>query len=579
MKGRTLSRLLSMVEGKQWFWPGLVGSSLTPTLRNLIVAVWLMTVIDTAIAGDILGIVKGTIWGFAAMLLLSLYHILFNYAWEKGVTLTTASIRRRVFDHVQRLPYGFSQNHHSGDIISRATNDIKVTEEAYGVNLQLLLSDLMGAVISLAIVFWVSWQLGLASAILAVVFFLASLPLSKSLRVISAKVQIGLGRVTEALSDILAGTPITRIFNLGEIVIKDFQEKNAQVLHLSLGRTALSAALAALGILGFLGSQMGITALGGHLVLTNQLSLGQIAFTTQMVSALFITMGVVFGKLQTSLAGADRVLQILEVPIETQELILPTAQPSDSHGITVSGLSFGYGADAPVLDKLSFDVPQGKVYALVGPSGSGKSTILQLLLGLYTPEQGKIVVNGHGLRETSLAKLREQAAYVPQSSWLFAASIAENIAYAKEGTTAVQVEAAAKAANAHEFIMGLPQGYATSVGERGSHLSGGQRQRIAIARALLKDSPVLLLDEATSALDTESEYLVQQALETLMEGRTTLVVAHRLSTIRNADKILVLDQGKIAEEGSHEELLAKDGIYRQLHEIQFREKASPGFTA
>lgn len=579
MKGRTLSRLLSMVEGKQWFWPGLVGSSLTPTLRNLIVAVWLMTVIDTAIAGDILGIVKGTIWGFAAMLLLSLYHILFNYAWEKGVTLTTASIRRRVFDHVQRLPYGFSQNHHSGDIISRATNDIKVTEEAYGVNLQLLLSDLMGAVISLAIVFWVSWQLGLASAILAVVFFLASLPLSKSLRVISAKVQIGLGRVTEALSDILAGTPITRIFNLGEIVIKDFQGKNAQVLHLSLGRTALSAALAALGILGFLGSQMGITALGGHLVLTNQLSLGQIAFTTQMVSALFITMGVVFGKLQTSLAGADRVLQILEVPIETKELILPTAQPSDSHGITVSGLSFGYGADAPVLDKLSFDVPQGKVYALVGPSGSGKSTILQLLMGLYTPEQGKIVVNGHGLRETSLAKLREQVAYVPQSSWLFAASIAENIAYAKEGATAVQVEAAAKAANAHEFIMGLPQGYATSVGERGSHLSGGQRQRIAIARALLKDSPVLLLDEATSALDTESEYLVQQALETLMEGRTTLVVAHRLSTIRNADKILVLDQGKIAEEGSHEELLAKGGIYRQLHEIQFREKASPGFTA
>lgn len=578
MKRHTLARLLSMVERKGWYWAGLAGTSLTPMLRNLIVAIWLMTVIDTAIASDIPGIIKGSLWGFVAMLLLSLYQILFNYAWEKGVTLTTASIRRRVFDHVQRLPFAYSQNHHSGDIISRATNDIKITEEAYGINLQLLLSDLLGAVISLVIVFGISWQLGLASSLMALVFFLASLPLSKSLRIISAKIQTSLGRITEALSDILASAPITRIFNLGNIVTWDYKQKNAQVLHLSLGRTALSAGLAALGILGFLGSQIAIISLGGHLVLNNQLSLGQISFATQMVSALFITLGTVFGRLQASLAGADRMLEILAVPQEPRDGT-SAVQASDSRGISVEDLSFRYSAAAPVLDKVSFQVPSGKVYALVGPSGSGKSTVLQLLLGLYPPEQGEILVNGHSLAKASLAAIREQIAYVPQSSWLYAASIAENIACAQEGATAAQVEAAAKAANAHDFIMELPQDYNTPVGERGSHLSGGQRQRIAIARALLKDSPVLLLDEATSALDTESEFLVQQALETLMAGRTTLVVAHRLSTIRNVDQILVLDQGKIAEQGTHQELLDQNGVYRRLFEIQFSKQATPSYPA
>lgn len=567
MKKHTLTRLLSLVEGKGWYWAGLAGTSLEPVLRNLIVAIWLMTVIDTAVAGDVPGILKGTLWGFGGMLLLSLYLILFNYAFDKGVTLTTASIRRRVFDHVQRLPYFFFQNHHSGDIISRATNDIKAAEEAYGINLQLLISDLLGGVISLAIVFGLSWQLGLASSLLALVFFLASLPLSNSLRAISAKVQARLGGLTEALSDILASAPVTRIFNLGGIVTSDYRQKNARVLRLSLGRTALSAGLAALGILGFRGSQIILISLGGSLALNNQLSLGKIAFATQMISALFITLGTVYGRLQTSLAGADRVLEILAVPQEDRE---GTDSPSsDSRGIAVKNLNFRYSTDVPVLEGVNFAVPPGKVYALVGPSGSGKSTLMQLLLGLYPPEQGEILVNGHNLATASLATIRDQIAYVPQSSWLYAASIAENIACAKEGATAAQIEAAARAANAHDFILEMPQGYDTPVGEGGSHLSGGQRQRIAIARALLKDSPVLLLDEATSALDTESESLVQQALDTLMAGRTTLVVAHRLSTIRNADQVLVLDQGKIVEQGTHEELLAKGGVYRRLYELQF----------
>lgn len=574
MKRHTLLRLLSMVEGKKWYWAGLAGSSLSPMLRNLVVAVWLMTIIDTSIAGDIPGMINSSLLGFIAMILMSVFYTLSNYAWEKGVTLTTASIRCSVFEHVQRLPFGYTQMHHSGDIISRATNDIKAAEDAYGQSLLDLLSDVLGAVISLGIVFLVNWRLALAALLLGIVFILINIPLAKALRGTSNKVQTSLGTLTETLSDILASAPVTRIFGLSRVVTIGYKQQNAHVLRLSLRRVVLSSALASLGILGFLGSEIGLATLGGHLVLRDQATLGEIVFITQMISALFITLGTVFGRLQASLAGADRILEILDAPAEPIRYALPIADTNNCAAISINNLSFSYDPNSPVLDGVDIQVPPGNVYALVGSSGGGKSTLLKLLLGLHPPDSGAICVNGYSVPETTLSKLREQVAFVPQESWLFAASIAENISCGKEGAAPEEIEAAAKAANAHDFIVQLPQGYDTPVGERGSHLSGGQRQRIAIARALLKDAPVLLLDEATSALDTESEQLVQKALATLMAGRTTLVVAHRLSTIQNADQILVLDKGKVAEQGTHQELLEQAGIYRRLYEIQFSQQES-----
>jgi len=573
MKKPTLLRLLSMVKGRLWYWPGLVGNSLSPMLRNLVVALWLMTIIDTSIAGDMPGMIRSSLIGFVAMILMAVFYFIANYAWEKGVTLTTASIRCKVFDHVQRLPYEYNQVHHSGDIISRATNDIKTAEEAYGQNLLDLLADVLGAIISLGLVFWINWRLALASLILGLIMIIINLPFAKPLRRVSDKVQNSLGGLTQNLSDILASVPITRIFSLGRVVTASYQEQNIHVRQLSRRRVALSSAVSSLGILGFMGSHIGLTILGGYMVLQGQATMGEIVFITQMVSSPFITLGSLFGKLQTSLAGADRVLEILDAPAEPKNYTLPEPEPTENAAVAIKNLSFSYDTNGPVLDSIDIIVPPGKVYALVGSSGGGKSTVFKLLLGLYPPDSGDITVNGHALFQTPLNKLRDQIAFVPQESWLYATSVAENIACGKEGATGEEIETAAKAANAHDFIIQLPQGYDTLVGERGSHLSGGQRQRIAIARALLRDAPVLLLDEATSALDTESEQLVQHALETLMQGRTTLVVAHRLSTIQNADNILVLDKGTVAEQGTHQELLDRDGIYRRLFEIQFKQQA------
>ena len=575
MKNHILLRLLSMVEGKLWYWPGLIGNSLAPLLRNLVVALWLMTIIDTSIAGDIPGMITSSLIGFGAMILMAGYYFITNYAWEKGVILTTSAIRGRVFDHVQRLPYGYFQGHHSGDIISRATNDIKTAEEAYGQNLLDLLADVLGAILSLALVFWVNWRLALASMLLALVMIFINLPFAKPLRKVSDKVQQSLGGLTETLSDILGSVAITRIFGLGKVVTTSYQRQNIYVRQLSRRRVVLSSAVLSLGILGFLGSHIGITILGGYMVMHNQATLGEIVFITQMISALYITMGSLFGKLQASLAGAARVLEILDTPPEPENYTDSSAEPGgDTAAIAINNISFSYDTSGYVLKDVDIKVPQGKVFALVGPSGGGKSTVFKLLLGLYPPDSGAISINGHPLFQTPLSKLREQMAFVPQESWLFADSIAENIGCGKEGATRVEIEAAAKAANAHDFITQLPRGYDTPVGERGSHLSGGQRQRIAIARAILRDAPVLLLDEATSALDAESELLVQQALETLMQGRTTLVVAHRLSTIQNADCILVLDQGQVAEQGTHQELLERDSIYRRLFDVQFKQQAA-----
>ncbi|MDD2283270.1 MAG: ATP-binding cassette domain-containing protein, partial [Eubacteriales bacterium] len=247
------------------------------------------------------------------------------------------------------------------------------------------------------------------------------------------------------------------------------------------------------------------------------------------------------------------------------------APAANSAAVNLDAVTFAYNGGEPALENVSLQVQPGETVALVGPSGGGKSTLFKLLLGYYPPEAGAISVLGRGLNQYTLRELRERIAYVPQISYLFSGTIAENIGFGKPGASKDEIEAAAKAAYAHDFISQLPQSYETLVGERGSHLSGGQRQRIAIARAILRNAPLLLLDEATSSLDTESEEQVQLALSRLMQGRTTLVIAHRLATVQNASRILVIAEGRLAEEGSHQELLEAKGIYRHLYDMQFEE--------
>jgi ABC-type multidrug transport system fused ATPase/permease subunit len=342
---------------------------------------------------------------------------------------------------------------------------------------------------------------------------------------------------------------------------------------------------------------------GAYLVMTGNTTFGVYLMLVQLsnqINNLVYQVGGVISRVQSALAASDRILALLDSPAEPEQLpaslpgseavaLLPlgseaVALPSDrlagaeqlapgageNSRIAFNQVSFAYNGDENILNSLSFQVTAGQFVAFAGPSGGGKSTIFKLLLGCYAAKQGAIMVSGKPLCDYKLSELRDLIAYVPQDAYLFSGSILDNIRYGKPGAAQAEVEAAAKAAFAHDFVMEFPAGYQTIAGERGARLSGGQRQRIAIARALLKDAPILLLDEATSALDSESEQIVQKALEVLMKGRTTLVIAHRFSTIIQADCIYVVDGGQVVEEGRHAELMNKQGVYAGLYEIQFK---------
>jgi subfamily B ATP-binding cassette protein MsbA len=314
---------------------------------------------------------------------------------------------------------------------------------------------------------------------------------------------------------------------------------------------------------------------GGNSVIDGDITAGAlVAFLTYAVniSNPIKRLSRVIANIQKALAAADRVFDVLDLPELIQNK--PNAQllPNVKGNVSFNNVSFAYNTDEPILDNVSFSATPGQVVALVGPSGAGKSTVASLLPRFYDVTGGSIVIDGLDIREVTMESLREQVGIVPQETMLFNGSVYDNILYGRLDATEEEVMAASRAANAHNFITELPNGYDTQLGDRGVNISGGQRQRIAIARAILKNPQILILDEATSALDTESERVVQEALDRLMVGRTSFVIAHRLSTIKNADKILVMEKGKIVEEGNHDELMAKDGLYAHLYQIQYRNK-------
>ncbi|MBQ5601038.1 MAG: ABC transporter ATP-binding protein, partial [Phascolarctobacterium sp.] len=314
---------------------------------------------------------------------------------------------------------------------------------------------------------------------------------------------------------------------------------------------------------------------GGNSVIDGDITAGAlVAFLTYAVniSNPIKRLSRVIANIQKALAAADRVFDVLDLPELIQNKSNAQLLPHVKGNVSFNNVSFAYNTDEPILDNVSFSATPGQVVALVGPSGAGKSTVASLLPRFYDVTGGSIVIDGLDIREVTMESLREQVGIVPQETMLFNGSVYDNILYGRLDATEEEVMAASRAANAHNFITELPNGYDTQLGDRGVNISGGQRQRIAIARAILKNPQILILDEATSALDTESERVVQEALDRLMVGRTSFVIAHRLSTIKNADKILVMEKGKIVEEGNHDELMAKDGLYAHLYQIQYRNK-------
>lgn len=497
---------------------------------------------------------------------------LMSYVGQKIVN----DIREALYRHLQKLSLSYFDKRKTGNIMSNLTNDVTALQTAIAGNLISFVQEAVILIGSLGSMLLLYWKLTLLTLVIVPLVVFTIRFFGSRLRGAGHRVQGKMADITALLEESVSGIRIIRSFNREEFEIERFMEQNDSNFWALMSTVRLTALLTP--FIQFFAA-IAVTAIiwyGGMSVIDGEMTAGSlIAFLIYAINLANPVRRIseIYGDIQKSLAAADRVFETLDTEPDVKEKPDAIELPKVQGEICFNHVNFSYDEDHPALIDFNLDVKPGEVVALVGPSGAGKSTVTNLLPRFYDVTDGSITIDGTDIRDITFSSLRQQIGLVPQETMLFNASIRENILYGRLDATDEEIELAAKAANAEEFILQLPQGYDTLVGDRGNSLSGGQRQRIAIARAILKDPRILILDEATSALDTESEKIVQVALERLMEGRTSIVIAHRLSTIRDADKIVVIDHGRIVEEGTHTGLLNKGGLYAHLHAVQFNEKA------
>ena len=482
-------------------------------------------------------------------------------------------IREAIYRHLQRLSLSYFDRRQTGAVMSTVTNDVSALQTALVESVVEAVTEAMILIGSLLSMLFLHWKLTLLTLITMPLILQAINTFGKKLRNAGRVLQERTADITAVLQETIAGIRVIKSFAREDHEIGRFVKENYSNFRAQMKASQLMAALtpvielvAAIGV-------VIIIWYGGMEVIEGTITSGAlIAFLIYVVNLAnpVKRLSRVYGNIQRALAAAERVFDVLDTKPEIEEKTGAIALPLISGRVSFKDLTFAYNPGHPALRGLSLEVEPGQMIAIVGPSGAGKTTIANLLPRFYDPQEGSIFVDGHNIRSVTMQSLREQIGIVPQETVLFNGSVYDNILYGRLEATEGEVVAAAKAANAHEFIEKMPAGYNTPIGERGAALSGGQRQRIAIARAILKNPRILILDEATSALDTESEKLVQQALDKLMVGRTSFVIAHRLSTVQQADRIVVLAKGKIAEQGTHSELLVKGGLYSKLYQVQFR---------
>ncbi|GAC1522756.1 MAG: ABC transporter ATP-binding protein [Vulcanimicrobiaceae bacterium] len=483
-----------------------------------------------------------------------------------------ASLRVRLFERTMRLPMTEFDRWRPGEFIARFTNDLTLMTDALSVSLPQFFVSLVTLVGSIAYMIYVDWLLSLFLFVFAPI---VNLVVATFTRLISAATRRSQERVADLsanLTEVLAGERIVKAFGREGYETARFSQSNenyfgAYMKSLQLGQTQtpIVSMIVTTALLAIMAASVRETIVG-------RLTSGQVfQYWTLVVLAInpLNRLAAFVGEMSKGLVGAARIFEILDLPVENDDERLLPGDPIRG-ALDFRGVTFAYGEAAPaVLHDVSVAIAEGEIVALVGPSGAGKTTIVNLVPRFYEPRSGTIAIDGRPLRSLPLATLRGAIAIVPQEAMLFSGTIAENIAYGRLDATQAEIEAAAREANADEFVSELPLGYATPVGDRGARLSGGQRQRISIARAVLRDPRILILDEATSALDSHSERLIEAALDRLLPGRTTLIIAHRLSTIRRAHTILYVDGGRVVESGSHDDLLARGGAYAALHAAQF----------
>lgn len=498
-----------------------------------------------------------------------------NYLLQFLGQRVIADLRLSIQQHLLYLPLRFFKESRVGEIISRVTNDVTtlqvvLTETPIAMLRQVV--TIAGGITLMAIM---NWQLTLMIFVIIPPIIVLAIVFGRKVEKISTIIQDRLANAISALEESISGIRIVKSFTQEGYEKKRFKDRIEKTFSTTMDRTRMRAAFIPLvSFMGFV-AVTGIMWIGGQFVLNNTLTPGELVaflFYMAMVAAPLGEFAGVYTQVREAIGAATRVFEIMEAPSEPVQAEEAETMPPIDGKISFRHVYFEYESNNLVLEDINVTIDPSEVIALVGPSGVGKTTMVNLIPRFFDPTQGTIEIDSHQITGVTLHSLRSQIGLVPQETFLFGGSIAENIAYGNLDAPKEKIIDAAKAAYAHDFIVALPNGYDTEVGERGVKLSAGQRQRIAIARALLKDPRILILDEATSALDSESEQMVQKALEVLMKNRTTLVIAHRLSTIKNADRILVLQEGQIVEQGSHEILMEKEGIYQRLWMLQFREE-------
>jgi subfamily B ATP-binding cassette protein MsbA len=490
---------------------------------------------------------------------------------EQGVM---RDLRNSVYAHLQVLPFGYFHKRKTGHIISRVTSDVHLIRGAVTDGLATFVRESLLAGVYLLVAFWASWRLSLVAVAVVPASALLIASLGRRIRRRGRRIQEKMAEVTSVLQETLFGIRIIRAFGMEGRERRKFFAQTAEYMRAAVRFESLILTTGPL--MEILGVVVAVAVLlyGGYEIWVAK-TLDPSRFVVFLAGALSLMQPVkkisnANHSIQQGIVAAERVFGVLDSPPEPGDR--PGAVPLEGirGSIVFREISFRYDAGPAVLEDVSFRVNVGEVVALVGPSGAGKSTVVDLLPRFYEQTSGTIEIDGRDTREFRTSSLRQLIGIVTQETILFNDTVHNNIAYAKEGASRDEVCKAATTANAHDFIIKLPQGYDTVIGERGLKISGGERQRLAIARAVLRNPPILIFDEATSALDTESELFVQQAIEHLMENRTTFVIAHRLSTVKRAHRIIVLDKGRIVEMGTHAELMAQAGLYRHLYDLQFR---------